>query len=66
MDEQPKCETGNHQILEENTGSNLFDLSQTNLFTGHISGGKRNNSKNELLRLQDKNLLHSEGSNQQN
>ena len=67
MDEQPKCETGNHQILEENTGSNLFDLSQTNLFTGHISGGKGNKSKNELLGPhQNKKLLHSEGSNQQN
>ena len=26
IDERPKCETGNHHILEESTGSNLFDL----------------------------------------
>ena len=25
MDGRPKCETGNHHILQENTGSNLFD-----------------------------------------
>ena len=30
MDERPKCETGIHQILEENTGSGLFDLSHSN------------------------------------
>ena len=30
MDERPKCETGNHQNLEENTGSNLSDLSCSN------------------------------------
>ena len=30
MDERPKFETRNHQNLEENVGSNLFDLSQSN------------------------------------
>ena len=30
MDERPKCETGNHQILEESTDSNLFDISLSN------------------------------------
>ena len=30
MDERPKCEAGNDQNLEDNTGSNLFDLSHSN------------------------------------
>ena len=36
MDEMPKCETGNHQILEENTGSNLFDLGRSNFLLGTL------------------------------
>ena len=52
------------EILEKKTGSNLFDLSCHKLFTRHISGGKRNKSKNELLGPhQDKKLLHSKGNN---
>ena len=31
MDEGPKRETGNHKILEKNTGRNLFDLGHSNL-----------------------------------
>ena len=30
MDERPKDKTGNHQIPEEKTGNNLFDLGHTN------------------------------------
>ena len=30
MDERPKCETGNQNILGEKTGINLFDLSCSN------------------------------------
>ena len=30
MDERSKHKTGSHQILEEKTGNNLFDLSHSN------------------------------------
>ena len=30
MDERPKCERGNDQNLEENTGSNLIDIGHSN------------------------------------
>ena len=36
------------RILAEKIGSNLFDLGYSNLLL-HVSGGKRNKSKNELL-----------------
>ena len=48
------------KILEENTGSNLSDLSYNNFLLD-----KGNKSKNELLGLrQDKKLLHSKGNNE--
>ena len=51
--------------LEENTGSNRFDLSHSNFLLDMLPEG--NKSKNALLGPhQDKNLLHSEGNNQQN
>jgi len=54
------------KILEENTGSNLFDLSCSN-FLLNIFKGKGNKGKNELLGLyQDKKLLHSKGNSEQN
>ena len=54
------------KILEEKAGKNLFDLSRSN-FTQHVSRGKGNKSKNELLGpQQNKKLLHSEGNNQKN
>ena len=54
------------KILEENTGSNLFDISHSNCFL-HGSPEARETSKNKLRRLhQNKMLLHSEGNNQQN
>ena len=54
------------KILEEKTGNNLWPWVQQ-LLTRHVSGGKRNKSKNELLGPhQDKKLLHSKGNSQQN
>ena len=45
------------KIIEENTGSNLFDISHSNFLLG-----KGNKSENELLGLhQDKKLFHSKG-----
>ena len=53
------------KILEENIGSNLFDISHSSL-SRHVSKGKGNKSENELLGLhQDQKFLHSKG-NQQN
>ena len=53
------------KILEEKTGSNLFDLGHSSFLLD--SGGKGDKNKNELLGPhQDKKLLHSEGNNQQN
>ena len=48
MDERPKMRQETIQILEENTGSNLFDLGQSN-FLLDISLEARQISKNELL-----------------
>ena len=54
------------KILEEKAGKNPLILAKQ-LLTQHISGGKGNKSKNELLGPhQNKKLLHSEGNNQQN
>ena len=55
------------KILQEKAGKNLFDLGHSNFLTQHISGGKGNKSKNELLGShQNEKLLHSKGNNQQN
>ena len=56
------------KILEEKIGKNLFDLGHNNFFpVQHVSGGKGNKSKNELLGPhQDKKLLQSKENNQQN
>ena len=57
MDERPKCETGIHQ--------NSRGEHRQQLLSRHISKGKGNKSKKELLGLhQDKKLLHSKGNNQ--
>ena len=54
------------KILEENTGSNLFDISCSN-FLLDIVCLLTNKSKNKPSGAhQDKKLLHSEGNNQQN
>ena len=48
------------KILEEKAGKNLFDLGHNNFLTQHVSGGKGNTSKNELLGPhKNKKLLHS-------
>ena len=54
------------RILEEKAGKTSLILAQQ-LLTQHVSGGKRNKSKNELLGPhQNKKPLHSDGNNQQN
>ena len=54
------------KIIEENIGSNLFDIGHSNFFQD-VSKGKGNKSENELLGLhQDQRLLHSKGNSQQN
>ena len=54
------------KILEENTGSNLFDISHSNSLLD-MSPGTRETSKNKLLGLhQNEKPLHSKGNNQQN
>ena len=67
MDERPKCKTGSHQNPQvESRQKPLWPWPQQ-LLTQHVSGGKGNNSKNELQGPhQTKKLLHSEGINQQN
>ena len=35
------------KILEENTGSTLFDISLSNILGGYVSSGKDNKSKNK-------------------
>ena len=48
------------KILEEDTGTNVFDLDQSNFLLNIVPRGKGNNSKNELLGShQDKQVLHS-------
>ena len=41
------------KLLEENTGSMLFDISLSNMFLGSVSSGKGNKSKNkwDLIKL---------------
>ena len=67
MDERPKRKTGSHQNPRgESRQKPLWSWPQQ-LLTQHISGGKGNKSKNELLGPhQNKKLLHSKGNNQQN
>ena len=48
------------KILEENTGSNLFDLSWNNFLLDMSPEARETKNKCELLGLhQDKKLLHS-------
>ena len=54
------------KILEENTGSNLVDISHSNFFQD-MSPRQRKQKKNELLGLhQNQKLLHSKGNSQEN
>ena len=55
------------KILEEKTGSNLSDLTQSNFLLNTSPDTRTTKAKNELLGLhQGETLLHSEGNNQQN
>ena len=55
------------KILEEKAGKNLFDLGSSNFLLNTSLEARAAQGKKELLGLcQDKKLLHSEGSNQQN
>ena len=66
-DVRPKCKIGSHQNPQgESRQKPLWSCPQQ-LLTQHVSRGKGNKSKNELLwSHQNKKLLHSEGHNQQN
>ena len=67
MDETPNRKTGIHPNPPEKTGNNLFEPQPQQLLTCHVSRGKGNKSKNELLGPhQHKKLLQSKGNNQQN
>ena len=67
MDERPKCETENHQILEENTGRKLFDLSHSNFLLDTSPEARETKAKmNYRNFIKLKKLPHSEGNNQQN
>ena len=46
MDERTLCETGIHQILEENIGSNLYDIGQSNIF--HDTSPKARETKDKM------------------
>ena len=55
------------KTLEENVGSNLFDIGHSNFFQDIYPKAKETKGKNELLGLhQDQKLLHSKGNSQQN
>ena len=54
------------KILEENTGSNLLDISHSNIFLAMSPEGRGNKSENKLLGLQKTKKMHSKGNNQQN
>ena len=67
MDERPKCETGIHQNPRGEHRQHPLRPQLEQLLTRHITRGKGNKNKNELLGLhQDKKLLHSKGNSQQN
>ena len=67
MDERPKCKTGSHQNARGESRQKPLRPRLQQLLTQHVSGGKGNESKNELLGPhQNKKLLHNEGNNQQN
>ena len=54
------------KILEENTGSNFFDISYI-FFLDMSPEARETKAKNKLLGLyQNKKLLHNKGNNQQN
>ena len=65
MDERPKCETGSHQNPRGKGRQQPLRHWPQQLLARHISTGKENKGKNELLGLhQGKKLLHSNGNSQ--
>ena len=55
------------KILEENTGSNLFDLSHSNFFLGTLPKAREARAKmNYWDFIKIKSFLHSKGNSQQN
>ena len=55
------------KILEEKAGKNLLDLGHSNFLLNTSPEARETKGKNELLGPhQNKNLVHSEGNNQQN
>ena len=55
------------KILEENIGSNLFDIGHSNFFHDTSPKARETKEKNELVGLhQDQKLLHKEGNSQKN
>jgi len=62
MDERPKCATGIHQNPRGEHKQQPLQPQPQQLLARHVSKGKGNKSKNELLGLhQDNKLLHSKG-----
>ena len=68
MDERPKHKTGEAiKILEEKAGKNLFDLGHSNFLLNTSPEARETKAKiNYWDFIKIKNLLHSEGNNQQN
>ena len=67
MDERHQRETGIHQNLRGDTGSNLFNISHSNFFHDASPKAREAKEKNELVGLhQDKKLLHIQGNSPKN
>ena len=45
LDERPNCKTGSHQILEEKTGNNLFDLGYSSFLLGMSPEARKQKQK---------------------
>ena len=54
------------KLLEENTGSNFFDIDCRNIFLDKSHKARRTKANKQLGLHQTKKLLHSEGNHQQN
>ena len=67
IDESPKCETGNIKILEEKTGSYLFDLGLGNFLLDMILKSRETKAKMnywDLIKM--KSFCTAKGNNQRN
>ena len=52
------------KILEQNIGSNLYDIGQSNLFHDTSPKARETKEKNELVGLHHDKKLHSQGNSQ--